>query len=113
MARRVLVAEFMHETNTFSVQLTDEQAFRNSSYYIDDDIRPAFEGTRTSLGAAFEAARRFDWQVVHPLAASAESLRPRHRCVFRGSVEPHPGRLRRSGWRLATPSWLYVHAEPR
>ena len=71
MARRVLVAEFMHETNTFSVQLTDEQAFRNSSYYIDDDIRPAFEGTRTSLGAAFEAARRFDWQVVHPLAASA------------------------------------------
>ncbi len=113
MARRVLVAEFMHETNTFSVQLTDEQAFRNSSYYIDDDIRPAFEGTRTSLGAAFEAARRFEWQVVHPLAASANPSGRVTDACFEASVEPHPGRLRRSGWRLATPSWLYVHAEPR
>ena len=53
MARRVLVAEFMHETNTFSVQLTDEQAFRNSSYYIDDDIRPAFEGTQDLARRSF------------------------------------------------------------
>jgi microcystin degradation protein MlrC len=71
MRRRVLVAEFMHETNTFSVQLTDEDAFRNSSFYLDQEIRPAFEGTRTSLGAAFEAAAKFDWDAAHPLATSA------------------------------------------
>ena len=71
MTKRVLAAEFMHETNTFSVQLTDEDAFRNSSYYVGDDIRSALEGTRTSFGAAFEAASKFRWNLVHPLATSA------------------------------------------
>jgi microcystin degradation protein MlrC len=71
MARRVLVAEFMHETNTFSVQLTDERAFKNSSYYVGAEIPSAFKGTRTSIGAALEAATKFGWDVVHPLAAGA------------------------------------------
>ncbi|MBZ6079321.1 M81 family metallopeptidase [Microvirga puerhi] len=71
MAQRILVAEFMHETNTFSVQPTDEAAFRNSSYYIDSEIPDAFRGTRTSMGAAFEAAEKFGWTLVHPLVASA------------------------------------------
>jgi microcystin degradation protein MlrC len=71
MGRRVLVAEFMHETNTFSVQSTDENAFKNCSYHLDDQIPPAFLGTRTSIGAAFEAADKFHWKVSHPIAASA------------------------------------------
>ncbi|MXQ12122.1 M81 family metallopeptidase [Microvirga makkahensis] len=71
MASRVLVAEFMHETNTFSVQLTNEQAFRNSSYYLGDEIPLAFKGTRTSVGAAFEASTKYGWDVVHPVAAGA------------------------------------------
>lgn len=71
MARRVLVAEFMHETNTFSVQGTDESAFRNSCYYLDNDIPRAFVGTRTSMGAAFEAAEKFNWSLTHPIVTSA------------------------------------------
>ncbi|MCC2650884.1 MAG: microcystin degradation protein MlrC [Microvirga sp.] len=71
MVKCVLVAEFMHETNTFSVQLTDESAFRNCSYYQDEDIIPAFRGTRTSIGATFEAAEKFQWKLVYPIAASA------------------------------------------
>lgn len=71
MAKRVLVAEFMHETNTFSVQVTDENAFRNSSYYLDNDIPGSFTGTRTSMGAAFEAADKFGWSLVHPIVTSA------------------------------------------
>ncbi|MGO4571111.1 M81 family metallopeptidase [Microvirga sp. 2TAF3] len=71
MGSRVLVAEFMHETNTFSVQPTDEDAFRNSSYYLANEIPSALRGTRTSFGAAFEAAEKFGWEVVHPIAASA------------------------------------------
>jgi microcystin degradation protein MlrC len=69
--KRVLVAEFMHETNTFSVQATGEGAFRNSCYYLDDDIPGAFAGTRTSMGAAFEAAEKFEWSAVHPIVTSA------------------------------------------
>ena len=71
MVKRVLVAEFMHETNTFSVQETGESAFRNSSYYLDNDIPGAFVGTRTSMGAAFEVAEQFNWNLVHPIATSA------------------------------------------
>lgn len=71
MGRRVLIAEFMHETNTFSVQPTDEKAFRNCSFYLGNEVPEAFRGTRTSMGAAFEASDKFGWNVVHPLVAHA------------------------------------------
>ena len=71
MGERVLVAEFMHETNTFSVQLTDEAAFRNAGCYEDEEVAGAFRGTRTAMGAAFEAAEKFGWDLVHPLVAHA------------------------------------------
>ena len=71
MGRRVLIAEFMHETNTFSVQLTDETVFRNARVYEGDEIAKAFRGTHTSMGAAFEAAEKFGWSLVHPVVAHA------------------------------------------
>lgn len=71
MGNCVLVAEFMHETNTFSVRKPDENAFRNCSYYLGDEVPRAFRGTRTSMGAAFEAADHFGWFVKHPVATSA------------------------------------------
>jgi microcystin degradation protein MlrC len=71
MGRRVLVAEFMHETNTFSVQLTDETVFRNARVYEGVEVAKAFRGTRTAMGAAFEAADKFGWSPVHPVVAHA------------------------------------------
>ena len=71
MARRVLIAEFMHETNTFSVQLTDEAVFRHHGVFRDNEVPAAFQGTRTSMGAAFEAAEKFGWSLVHPLVTGA------------------------------------------
>jgi len=61
----------MHETNTFSVQLTDEAAFRNAGCYEDEEVAAAFRDTRTAMGAAFEAAEKFGWDMVHPLVAHA------------------------------------------
>lgn len=71
MAKRVLIAEFMHETNTFSVQLTDEAVFRHHGVFRDNEVPAAFQGTRTSMGAAFEAAEKFGWSLVHPLVTGA------------------------------------------
>lgn len=71
MTRRVLIAEFMHETNTFSVQLTGEAVFRAHGVYLDNEIPDAFRGTRSSMGAGFEAAERLGWRLVHPLVAGA------------------------------------------
>lgn len=71
MAKRVLIAEFMHETNTFSVQLTDEAVFRHHGVFRDNEVPAAFQGTRTAMGAAFEAAEKFGWSLVHPLVTGA------------------------------------------
>jgi microcystin degradation protein MlrC len=70
-ARRVLLAEFMHETNTFSVQLTDAGAFENAGCHFGAAIVEAFRGTRTAMGAACEAAAEFGWRLVPSVAAHA------------------------------------------
>jgi microcystin degradation protein MlrC len=68
---RVLTARFMHETNTFSRVPTDMAAFRRRSFHRDNEIPQAFRGTRSALGATFEAADRFGWSLVHPVSADA------------------------------------------
>lgn len=71
MAKRVLVAEFMHETNTFSIRPTGLKEFQGGSLHFDEDIPRHYRGTRSSMGAAFEAADKFGWSLAHPLVASA------------------------------------------
>lgn len=71
MAARVLIAEFMHETNTFSVQKTDRTSFEKCSFYLENEIQTAFEGTHTFMGAGYEAGERFGWTIVAPLVAGA------------------------------------------
>jgi microcystin degradation protein MlrC len=71
MPKKVLLAEFMHETNTFSVQPTGEEAFRACGCTVGDAIPAAFRGTQTAMGAGFEAADRYGWTLVHPLATGA------------------------------------------
>src|SRR3546814_14536661 len=71
MGKRVLVAEFMHETNTFSIRPTGLQEFEGGSLHFDDDVPRDYRGTRSSMGAAFEAADEFGWTLAHPVVASA------------------------------------------
>lgn len=71
MTKRVLAAEFMHESNTFSIQPTDEAAFRRGALHLANEIPAEYRGTHTALGAAFEAADEFGWTLVHPVAAHA------------------------------------------
>ncbi|HZU91769.1 MAG TPA: M81 family metallopeptidase [Stellaceae bacterium] len=67
---RVLTARFMHETNTFSRVPTDLAAFRRREFHRDNEIPGAFRGTRSALGATFEAADKFGWSLVHPVSAN-------------------------------------------
>lgn len=67
---RVLTARFMHETNTFSRVPTDLAAFRRREFHRDNEIPQAFRGTRSALGATFEAADKFGWSLVHPVSTS-------------------------------------------
>jgi microcystin degradation protein MlrC len=69
--KRVLTGRFMHETNTFSIQKTDMALWRRRDFHRDNEIPAAFRGTRSALGATFEAADKFGWTLIHPLSANA------------------------------------------
>src|SRR5437016_1813009 len=60
----------MHETNTFSVQKTDMALWRRRDFHRDNEIPVAFRGTRSALGATFEAADKFGWTLVYPVSAN-------------------------------------------
>jgi microcystin degradation protein MlrC len=68
--KRVLTARFMHETNTFSRVATDMALIRRRDYHLENEIPQAFRGTRSALGASFEAADKFGWSLVHPVSAN-------------------------------------------
>jgi microcystin degradation protein MlrC len=69
--KRVLTGRFMHETNTFSVQETDMALWRRRDFHRDNEIPAAFRGTRSALGATFEAADKYGWTLIHPVSANA------------------------------------------
>src|SRR6202521_4469166 len=69
--KRVLTGRFMHETNTFSVQKTDMALWRRRDFHRDNEIPAAFRGTRSALGATFEAADKYRWTLIHPVSANA------------------------------------------
>ena len=67
---RVLTARFMHETNTFSCVPTDMALIRRRDFHPENEIPQAFRGTRSALGATFEAADKYGWSLVHPVSAN-------------------------------------------
>jgi microcystin degradation protein MlrC len=67
---RVLTARFMHETNTFSRVKTDMALIRRRDFHLENEIPAVFRGTRSALGATFEAADRYGWSLVHPISAN-------------------------------------------
>jgi microcystin degradation protein MlrC len=60
----------MHETNTFSRVPTDMAMIRRRDYHLENEIPAAFRGTRSAIGATFEAADKFGWTLVHPVSAN-------------------------------------------
>jgi microcystin degradation protein MlrC len=71
MAYRVLIAQFMHETNTFSKLPTTLDDYRKRWLIEGDAIVPRFTGTRNELGGYIESATKYGWQPVWGGAANA------------------------------------------
>ncbi len=68
---RVLVAQVMHETNTFSVLPTDEGAYRRRYLVEGPEIVERFRDTNTELGGVVDAAADFGWTLMPAIAANA------------------------------------------
>ena len=71
MAHRVLIAQFMHETNTFSVLPTTLDDYRRRWLVMGEELATRFAGTRTEIGGLLDAAAQHGWDLVPALAANA------------------------------------------
>jgi microcystin degradation protein MlrC len=78
---RFVLAEMIHETNTFSPIPTPLEAFsigtgRAGPVLETEAARARFEGTNTSLGGLIEAARDADAEIAIPIAGGAAPSGP-------------------------------------
>ncbi len=68
---RVLLAGFMHETNTFSVLPTGMAAYEARAFYQGAEISRKLAGTQTEVGAVLGYAKDHGWELTHPVYANA------------------------------------------
>ncbi len=72
MARRVLIAGFKHETNTFSKLPTDLDAYSARALYVgEEEMRAAYTGTNTEIAGFLDACEKHGWEPVLAVAADA------------------------------------------
>jgi len=76
MTRNVLLAEIMHETNTFNRIATVKADFETRYWHEGSGAAGALEGTNTEIAGFMEAAIEYDWSLAIPLAASASPSGP-------------------------------------
>ncbi len=71
MAYRVLLAQFMHETNTFSKLPTTLDDYRRRFLVEGEAIIPKFKGTKNEMGGYIDSAATYGWEPVYAVAANA------------------------------------------
>jgi microcystin degradation protein MlrC len=76
MTRQVLLAEIMHETNTFNRIATVKADFETRYWHEGAKAASALVGTNTEIAGFIEAAQSYDWALEIPLAASASPSGP-------------------------------------
>ncbi|RYY89747.1 M81 family peptidase, partial [archaeon] len=84
---RVFTAEWCHETNTFSKIPTNLDSF-HAQYYLKgpDEIEKERKGTKTTLGATYEAAEKYNWQLTTTIVASANPAGALEKATFETMV---------------------------
>ncbi len=72
MTKRVLIAGFKHETNTFSKLPTELDAYRARALYVgEEEMRAAYTGTNTEIAGFMDACEKHGWEPVLAVAADA------------------------------------------
>ncbi|MEE4236320.1 MAG: M81 family metallopeptidase, partial [Anderseniella sp.] len=74
--KRVLLAEIMHETNTFNRIATTKADFQTRYWHEGLEAASVLKNTNTEIGGFIEAAAAYGWELTLPLAASASPSGP-------------------------------------
>ncbi|MCC7276632.1 MAG: M81 family metallopeptidase [Alphaproteobacteria bacterium] len=73
---RVIVGQFCHETNTFSVQKADVEDFAKLFCYRGDEVPARLRGTNSEIAGFLDVAEREGWAVRHTVATFANPSGP-------------------------------------
>src|SRR5262245_44356486 len=68
---RVLIAQMLHETNTFSIRPGDLSAFERRELLEADAVIEASRGTNTEIGGFIAAGLRNGWDLLPVFATEA------------------------------------------
>ncbi|MGE0723150.1 MAG: M81 family metallopeptidase [Alphaproteobacteria bacterium] len=68
---RVIVGQFSHETNTFSVQKADTEDFAKLFCYRGNEVADKLRGTNSEIAGFLDVAEREHWSVTHTVATFA------------------------------------------
>ena len=92
MVFKVLTAEVSHETNTFSAQQTDEDAFLNRFFLRGEAALKERGSANTELAGFLDAGRAHDWDITHVLSVAAGPSGHVKRAAFNWFCDPIVGR---------------------
>lgn len=76
MAKRVLLAACLHESNSFNRYPAGLAHFNRQGIFRDDAVGPRFAPTRTEMGGFLAWAAQQGWSITTPLAAQPASAGP-------------------------------------
>jgi microcystin degradation protein MlrC len=71
MSKRVLIAGFKHETNTFSILPTDLAAYQARGLFRGAEIAKVFGDTNTEIAAFLDGCKKYGWEAILTVAADA------------------------------------------
>ena len=82
MAYRVLIAQFMHETNTFSKLKTTLEDYRKRWLIEGEEMVPRFTGTKNEVGGYIDSVKKYGWEPVWAAAGRPRASMVRKIAVF-------------------------------
>ena len=86
--KKILIAEFKHETNSFAPKTTNETEFRNRDYLFGEDVIRRFRGMKNELGAFIDCFQEDeDAKIVPAMAFNAQPGGIVARAVFDTAVK--------------------------
>ena len=88
MPFNVMTAEMSHETNSFSRQETDEEAFRNRYVLMGAEAIAERGQANTELAGFLDTGRAHGWHVNHVLSAAAGPSGKVRRTTFNWLCDP-------------------------
>jgi microcystin degradation protein MlrC len=71
MTKRVLIAGFKHETNTFSILPTDISSYRERALFSGAEVADVFRDTNSEIAGFMDVAERHGWQPCFSVVADA------------------------------------------